>query len=116
MKYQLNSSEAGTGACSIYAVRLEVDHAPVDPEFKPLEVTFNWSERQADYSLVERSHTELVTGLPHRYTLDVGGADHPVVNWVRIGPRGAGAGAALGYSDGRDAGRQRCHAADHPER
>ena len=26
----------------------------------PIEVTFNWSERQADYSLVERSHTELV--------------------------------------------------------
>ena len=57
------------------------------PRFKPLEVTFNWSERQADYSLVERSHTEVVTKLPHRYVINVGGADHPVMNSLRIRAR-----------------------------
>ena len=107
VKYQLNSSGAGTDACSIYAVRMEASHQPVDPEFKPLEVTFNWSERQPDYSLVERSHTEVVTRLPHRYTINVGGADHPVVNWMRVGSPGGGMAARPGYSDGRDAGGEK---------
>ena len=67
-------------------------------------MTFNWSERQADYSLVERSHTELVTKLPHRYTINVGGADHPVVNWVRTNLRGALPTEHYGYSDSKDVG------------
>src|SRR5206468_5046816 len=132
-KYLLNSSAAGSDACSIYALRMEVNHQPSDSQFKPLLATFNWSERQGDYSLVERSHTELVTKLPHRYTSDVGGADHPLVNWLKIGPQNESvAGAAssdaqpfslsphgqragvrgdwaarLGYSDGKDAGGEK---------
>jgi hypothetical protein len=106
VKYRLNSSEAGPSACSIYAVRMEANHLPADPAFQPLEITFNWSERQADYSLVERSHTERVSRLPYRYTINVGGADHPVVNWVRVGPQ-TGPSARLGYSDGRDVGGEK---------
>lgn len=106
-KYSLNSSAAGSDACSLYAVRMEVNHKPAEPGFKPLAVTFNWSERQTDYSLIERSHTEWVTQLPHRYTLNVGGADHPVVNWLQVGsPHTAGV-ARSGYSDGKDAGGEK---------
>ena len=83
-KYRLQSSAAGPDACSLYAVRMEANHQPAEAGFRPLEVTFNWSERQADYSLVERSHTEVVTKLPHRYFINVGGADHPVMNSLRI--------------------------------
>ena len=42
-----------------------------------------------DYSLVQRSHTQLITSLPARYTIDVGGADHPVVNSLQVNLQGA---------------------------
>jgi hypothetical protein len=105
-KYSLFGSGAGTSACSIYSLRMEVNHLPVDPGFKPMEVTFNWSERQADYSLAKRSHTEVVSKLPHRYSINVGGADHPVVNSLRVSsdvtPK-----TRRGYSDGKDAGGEK---------
>ena len=105
-KYSLEGSASGSDACSLYAVRMEVNHKPDEAAFHPIDVTFNWSERQADYSLVERSHTEHVTSLPHRYTINVGGADHPVVNSFRIAGAGA-ADAKPGYSDGKDAGGEK---------
>jgi len=104
-KYALDSSEAGSAACSLYAVRMEVNHRAEDTTFAPLDVTFRWRERQADYSVVERSHTERVTSLPHRYTIDVGGADHPVMDSLAIGPGRAD--TKPGYSDGRDAGGEK---------
>ncbi len=106
-KYLLNSSAAGCDTCSLYAIRMEVNHQPSDRKFEPLAVTFNWSERQADYSLVERSHTELVRGLPHRYMISVGGADHPVVNWLRVGALAAKNNVRPGYSDGKEVGGER---------
>ena len=106
-KYSLQSPAAGSGECSLYAVRMEVNHLPASAEFKPLEVTFNWSERQPDYSLVERSHTESVPRLPYRYALNVGGADHPVVNSLRVGWAGADPAPPRGYSDGRDVGGEK---------
>ena len=132
-KYQLESSAAGSDACSLYAVRMEANHKSVDvvslspgemvgvrgkststlstgspsadSGFHPIEVTFNWSERQADYSLVERSHTERIPSLPHRYAINVGGADHPVVNWLRVGPPEAN--TKFGFSDGKDVGGEK---------
>ncbi len=106
-KYLLNASAAGTSACSIYAVRMEANHKPADATFKPLEVTFNWSERQKDYSLIERSHTQAVSKLPFKYTINVGGEDHPVVNSLRVNLQSAVADAKSGYSDGRDAGGEK---------
>ncbi|HEY0552045.1 MAG TPA: discoidin domain-containing protein, partial [Verrucomicrobiae bacterium] len=103
-KYALESSAAGSDACSLYAVRMEVNHKPGDEAFQPLAVTFNWSERQADYSLVERSHTEHVTKLPHHYSINVGGSDHPVVNFLRILGQGAFKETKPGYSDGQNVG------------
>src|SRR5205823_11253915 len=104
-KYQLEGSGAGSDACSLYALRMEANHKAVDSAFQPMQVTFNWSERQPDYSLIERSHTERITKLPYRYTINVGGADHPLVNWLRVGP--AQSGEKLGYSDGKDVGGER---------
>ena len=106
-KYALNSSAAGSDACSLYAVRMEVNHQPGDAAIHPTDVTFTWSERQADYSLVERSHTERVTKLPHRYTINVGGADHPVMNSLRVAGSGASPEAKPGYSDGKDVGGEK---------
>jgi hypothetical protein len=106
-KYLLNSSQAGTSACSIYSVRMEVNHRPKDASFKPLEVTFDWSELQQDYSLLERSHTELIQIVPYRYTINVGGVDHPVVNSLRINLKGALPNLNYGYSDGKDVGGEK---------
>lgn len=87
-RYLLDSSESGAGACSLFAVRMEAHHKPIEEGFKPFQVTFAWEERQADYTTVKRSHSELVAKLPHRYTIDVAGADHPVMTSLRIDSNG----------------------------
>jgi len=99
--------EGGSDKCSIYAVRMEADYLPADATHKPIEVTFNWSEVQKDRSLVERSHTEVVTKVPHKYAINVGGDDHPVMNYLRVGLQGADPNAKSGYSDGKDAGGEK---------
>ena len=103
-KYLLNSSQAGPSACSIYSVRMEANYKPQNTGIEPVEVTFNWSEVQDDYSLVERSHSQLVSETPFKYTINVGGADHPVVNWMRTNAKGAVENVKYGYSDGVDVG------------
>ncbi len=103
-RYALNSTVAGPDACSLYAVRMEANHLPPEAPNGPVEVAFHWSERQADYSLVKRSHTERVSRLPHRYVLNVGGADHPVMDQLIVSAPGAAPGGPAGYADGRDAG------------
>jgi hypothetical protein len=101
-KYLLNSSQAGTSACSIYSVRMEVNHKPMDATFRPIEVTFDWSEIQQDYSLIERSHTELIRTVPYKYNINVGGVDHPIVNSLRVNLKGALQNINYGYSDGKN--------------
>ncbi|MBM3476219.1 MAG: hypothetical protein FJX75_23350 [Armatimonadetes bacterium] len=86
MKYLLNGSAAGTNACSLYAVRMQANYQPADAGITPLAVTFDWSERQADRSLVERRHTQVVSEFPAKYVINVGGEDVPVVNWLWTGP------------------------------
>jgi hypothetical protein len=107
IKYLMNSPQAARDACSIYSVRMEADYLPVDATFKPVEVTFNWSERKADRTLLERSHTQLVEKIPARYTINVGGEDHPVVNSMQVNLAGAAENARYGYSDGKDAGGEK---------
>jgi hypothetical protein len=106
-KYLLNSSEAGSGACSIFAVRMEANHLTADPVFHPMEVAFTWNEKQADRSLVERSHTELITKLPWKYEINVGGVDHPIMKALRVNFKGAAGDTKYGYSDGKNAGGEK---------
>jgi hypothetical protein len=106
-KYLLNGSAAGPDACSLYSVRMEVNHKPQVGAFRPMEVTFNWSEVQSDYSLVERSHTQLIEQAPARYAISAGGEDHPVMNSLRVNLKGAVAAVKYGYSDGKDVGGEK---------
>ena len=103
-KYLMNTTEPASSGCSIYAVRMEANYRPADTTFQPVQVTFHWSERQSDRSLVARSHTQTITKLPFKYTIDVGGADHPIVNWLRLNLQGAVPNTKDGYSDGQDVG------------
>ncbi len=104
VKYLLRAKHAGIGHTAIYALHIEADHKPVDPAFKPVEVTFAWKEPQADRSVVERSHTQLVTKVPFKYEVNVGGADHPVMESLKVNLKGAAGDVKYGYSDGKDAG------------
>ena len=107
VKYLLNSPEAAPSGCSLYAVRMEADYRAADAAFRPVQVTFDWSERQGDRSLVERSHTQTITRLPFKYTINAGGEDLPVVNWLRVNLLDAAAGAKAGYLDGKDVGGEK---------
>lgn len=83
---------------------IRVHHRPRDGRSQPVEVTYNWTEHRGDGDLT-RSHTELVTSLPHQYLINVAGVRDPTMNWVRINLEGyAPEGAAYGYSDGEDVG------------
>ncbi|MFB3890860.1 MAG: hypothetical protein ACE15C_02425 [Phycisphaerae bacterium] len=94
-----------TGGSSIHSMRMEADYKPADTTFKPVEVTFAWNERQADRTLVKRSHTQLVESLPATYEINVGGADHPVMDSLTVNLKGSSAATQpvkYGYSDGKD--------------
>jgi len=103
-KYVLSSPAAGTDACSIYAVRMEVNHRGPDTPPGPVAVTFRWNEVQQNRSLVPRSNSQIVTSLPCRYAINVGGSDHPVMDSVAVASANPGEDVKSGYSDGRDVG------------
>jgi hypothetical protein len=107
VKYSLKAREAGRSACSIYAMRMEVNHRPIAPGFHPLEVTFRWNEVQQDRSLELRSHTQRIDSIPARYVINTGGADQPIVESLQVRAAGPADGVPYGYSDGVDAGGER---------
>lgn len=85
---------------------IQVEHRPRDARFEPIEVTYNWTEHRA-IGDVTRSHTELVTSLPHTYKINVAGFRDPTMNWVRMNLTGDAperSQPVYGYSDGEDVG------------
>ena len=105
-KYEMETKLKDIG---LFAVRMEANYKAADTTFKPLEVTFTWKEAQEDYSFVTRNHTKLVDKLPATYEINVGGADHPVMELLQVNPQGARAVTAsqpvdvkYGYSDGKE--------------
>jgi hypothetical protein len=105
-KYRWNAANAGRDVCGLYAVRMEAAHKPASEARKPLDVTFAWNERQADYTTIRRSHTQRLESLPCIYEINVGGADHPEMESLRINLQGepgdVDATVRYGYSDGQD--------------
>lgn len=85
---------------------LRVCHKPRDATFRPILVTYAWTEHRVEGDVM-RSHTEVVRSLPHRYTINVAGRRDPTMRWVRMSLQGHGAGGHVehsGYSDGIDVG------------
>ena len=105
VRYLMNSPQAERAACSIYAVRMEANYLPADATFRPMVVNFNWSEPQKDRTLVRRSHTQLVEKAPCKYTINVAGADHPVMNALAVSLRGDS--ETVRGDDGKDPGGQK---------
>jgi len=107
-KYRLDGPAPGATACSLYAVRMEAQHKPVHAGLGPVAITCTWQERQEDYSLVRRSHTEVTERLPHKYSVSVGGADHPVMESLQVRVLGeSDQPPKTGYSDGHDVGGEK---------
>ncbi len=100
-------SAAGTyNMAGMQDLLIRVRHKPREGEFKPFEVTYNWTEHRVTGE-VTRSHTELVTKLPHRYSVNVAGRRDPTMNWVRMNLPGHSPDKSpvrYGYSDGVDVG------------
>ncbi|MBE3098471.1 MAG: hypothetical protein IMZ44_15260 [Planctomycetes bacterium] len=108
LKYLMNSPQAARDACSIYSVRMEANYPPADTTFQPILVQFIWQERQADGSLVLRDHQEAVEKTPHRYTINVGGQDHPVMHSLLVSLKDPTTSVETGYGDGKDPGGEKC--------
>ncbi|HUV39273.1 MAG TPA: discoidin domain-containing protein, partial [Planctomycetota bacterium] len=53
------------------------------------------------------SHTQLIEKVPFTYEINVGGADHPEMNSLRVNLKGAAGDATYGYSDGNDVGGEK---------
>ena len=94
------------GMDGIQDLWIRVQHKPRDARFRPVEITYNWTEHR-ETGDVTRSHTELVKSLPHEYDINTAGLRDPTMNWVRMNLQGHGPDAqqaVYGYSDGKDVG------------
>ena len=94
------------GMPGIQDILMQVEHRARDAGFQPIEITYNWTEHR-DTGDVTRSHTELVTSLPHAYAINVAGFRDPTMNWVRMNLQRKGPqtrSTVYGYSDGEDVG------------
>src|SRR5258706_1354207 len=76
---------------------MEADHHPSDTKMKQLELRFDWSE-----GAIGRVHTQLVEKLPFRYTINVGGQDHPVMAQLVVKVADRRENIKYGYSDDKD--------------
>ncbi|HEV8603893.1 MAG TPA: discoidin domain-containing protein, partial [Tepidisphaeraceae bacterium] len=102
VKYLMNSPSPSHDACSIYALRIEANHQPIETSVESVEISFAWKEGGQ-----ERSHTQLVEKLPFKYTINIGGDDHPVIKSLTANLKGARAGVKYGYSDDKDVGGEK---------
>jgi hypothetical protein len=100
------SGAATYGMPGVQDVLMQVEHRARDAGFRPIEVTYNWTEHR-ETGDVTRSHTELIESLPHDYAINVGGFRDPTMNWVRMNLQSDDAAdhpMVYGYSDGQDVG------------
>ncbi len=102
LRYEFEASQDGEKwrAPGIQTALMTVHHQPRSGGSAPIEVTYAWVEHRAEGD-VERTHTEIVRGPEHEYTIHVAGFRDPTMKWVRMNLGGA---AKAGYSDGQDVG------------
>jgi len=107
LRYEFGCSQnAYYNSTGLQDALMEVSWEPRDPMRQPVEVTYCWTEHRVEGDVV-REHTQLVTGVDQRWTIDVGGFRDPTMNWVRLnlrryGPDGEN--TVYGYADGQDVG------------
>ncbi len=107
-RFLFRGADSWAGATHL---RMEADYQAADTTFKPIEVTYNWTEYyeplpgNPNSGGITRTHTERVTCLPHKYNVNCGGDIQPRMNWMRVNLEGSSPDAVtLGYSDATDHG------------
>jgi hypothetical protein len=109
VKYLMNSPTPSHDACSIYALRMEANHLPTEKPSHGVKVSFHWDEKHGDH-WEGRSHTQLVSRLPFKYTINVGGDDHPQMSFVQMSLNDGGIDNDIldeGYGLGKDPGGEK---------
>ncbi len=102
LQYDVHSSvSASSLSTGIQDALLQVHHAPHDPAFAPVEVTWSWTAHHTGGD-VTRQHTRVVTTSDEVWDLNVAGYRDPTMQWVRV--RLAAPGTPEGYDDGIDVG------------
>ena len=96
------SGAATYNMAGIQDLLIRIHRKPRSEAFKPLHVTFSWTEHR-DGGDKTRSHSELVTSLPHRYRINVIGKRDPTMHAVQVSAPGYVL-TSPGYSDGLDEG------------
>jgi len=89
----------------IQDIFIRAAHRPRSPAFRPLEVTYAWTEHGRE-GKVPRRHTRLVPSPRDEWEINVGGDRPPTMEWVRIRLQGEEAGKGkvkTGYSGGPEA-------------
>jgi len=85
-RYEFECAGLSWGAVhapGIETALMTVRHRPRSTGSSPVEVTWCWIEhgRNGD---AERRHTEVVTAMPHDYTIETGGYRDPTMLWLRM--------------------------------
>ena len=101
-----NGGAATYGMPGIQDLLLQIEYQPRNAQFQPVEITYGWTEHRTSGD-VTRTHTELVSSLPHTYTINIAGFRDPTMNWVRMNLKGSRRGSKqsiYGYSDAANVG------------
>jgi hypothetical protein len=107
-KYLIHNTEtSGSRPSGLYSARMEVNHQPVTPTPAPVDITLRWKEVRADRTLVDRGHRQRVSEFPFTYVVNVGGADHPVMDSIKLTVADDSDATPFGYTDAIDAGGQK---------
>ncbi|MGH8635601.1 MAG: FG-GAP-like repeat-containing protein [Burkholderiales bacterium] len=99
-----STATSAARASGPYALRMEASHRAPNGSLRALDVTWRWNEVRADRTLVPRSHKQRIGAFPLKYVINVGGADHPVMDSMRVSVENTSDPAPYGYSDRIDVG------------
>lgn len=107
-KFLIHNTETVTSRASgLYSVRMEAGYRPPHSAPAPVDVTLRWKEVRADRTLVDRSHRQRVSTFPFKYVLNVAGADHPVMESMKLTVADDSEATPFGYGDGINPGGQK---------
>ena len=102
----------------IEALHMEIDYEAKEVPFKPLYITYNWSEYyenedghlpQNEDAGITRTFSQKVGELPYKFSINIGGDIQPRMNWISMhleGNKDPKNYAPIGYLDGIDKGNR----------
>jgi hypothetical protein len=102
LKYEfMSEGDESWQSSGIQEALMYVKYEPKAGDFRPIEVTYCWTEHHENESIT-REHTQLVDSPEALWQIDVGGFRDPTMNWLRVNLEGSGPlpNPVYGYSNG----------------